>query len=201
MIQYFPKPYETFGGDTKVKVDLSNYATKSDLKNATGNDTSKLAAKSALASLKAEADKLDIDKLKNGPTNLRNLKRKVDKLDIGTLATVTVDLSKLSNVVKNEVVKTECNAKIKNTEDKLPDITNLATKTVLNTQKNEIKAEKPSITNLATNTAVTAAENKIPNVNNLVQKTDYNTKVHEIEKKKLLIIVVINTLLLQNLIR
>ena len=58
--QYFPKPYEPFGGDINVKVDLSNYATKSDLKNATSIDTSKLAAKSDLVSLKAEVDKLDI---------------------------------------------------------------------------------------------------------------------------------------------
>ena len=108
MIQYFPEPYEPFGGDINVKVDLSNYATKSDLKNATSIDTSKLAAKSDLVSLKAEVDKLDIDKLKNVPTNLSNLKSKVDKLDIDKLAPVPVDLSKLSNVVKNDVVKKRC---------------------------------------------------------------------------------------------
>ena len=61
---------------------MSNYATKADLKNVTGTDTSKLAAKSDLADLKAEADRLDIDKLP-----------------------VSVDLSKLSDVVKNDVVK------------------------------------------------------------------------------------------------
>ena len=81
MSQYFPKPYEPFGGDINVKVDLSNYATKSDLKNATGIDTSKLASKSDLVNLKTEVDKLDIDKLENVPTNLRKLKSKVDKLD------------------------------------------------------------------------------------------------------------------------
>ena len=64
MSQYFLKPFEPFEGDINVKVDLSNYATKSDLKNATGIDTSKLAAKSDLVSLKAEVNKLDIDKLK-----------------------------------------------------------------------------------------------------------------------------------------
>ena len=63
MSQHFPKPYEPFGGNINVKVDLSNYATKTDFKNATGIDTSKLAAKSDLASLKAGIDKLDIDKL------------------------------------------------------------------------------------------------------------------------------------------
>ena len=62
MSQYFPKPYDPFGGDINVKVDLSNYATKADLKNATGIDTSKLAAKSRLASLKAEIDQTDVDK-------------------------------------------------------------------------------------------------------------------------------------------
>ena len=61
MSRYLPKPYEPFGGDINVKADLSNYATKADLKNETGIDTSKLAAKSDLANLKAELDKLDID--------------------------------------------------------------------------------------------------------------------------------------------
>ena len=60
MSQYFPKPYEPFGGDINVKVYLSNYATKDDLKNATGVDTSKLASKSDLANLKAEVDKIDV---------------------------------------------------------------------------------------------------------------------------------------------
>ena len=62
MSQYFPKPYKPFGGDINVKADLSNYATKADLKNATGIDTSKLAAKSDLLSLKAEVNKIDVDK-------------------------------------------------------------------------------------------------------------------------------------------
>ena len=62
MSQYFPKPYESFGGNVNVKVDLSNYAAKADLKNATEIDTSKLAAKSDLVSLKAEVDKIDVDK-------------------------------------------------------------------------------------------------------------------------------------------
>ena len=178
MSQYFPKPYEPFGGDINVKVDLSNYVTKADLKNATGTDASKLAAKSDLASLKAE-----VNKLKSVPTNLSNLKSKVDKLDIGKLETASVDLSKLNNVVKNGVVKGEYNAKIKHVEDKIPDITNLATKTTLNAKINEVKGEIPTITNLATNNALTAVENKIPTISTLVKKTDYNTKINEIEKK------------------
>ena len=69
MSHYFPKPYEPFDGYINVKVDLSNYATKSDLKNATGIYTSKLASKSDLVNLKTEVDKLDIDKFKNVSTN------------------------------------------------------------------------------------------------------------------------------------
>ena len=63
MSQYFPKPYEPFGRDINVKVDLSNYATKADIKNILHADTSSFALKTNLASLKTEVDKLDIDKL------------------------------------------------------------------------------------------------------------------------------------------
>ena len=86
MSQYFPKPHETFEGDINVKVDLSNYVTKVDLKNAAGLDTSKLAAESDLASLKAEINKLDINKL----------------------VPVPVDLSKVSDVVKMMLLKKLC---------------------------------------------------------------------------------------------
>ena len=82
MSQYFPKPYEPFGRNINAEVDLSNYATKLDLRNATGVNTYKLAAKSNLASLKA----------------------KVDKIDVGKLEIIPTDLSKLSNVVNNDVV-------------------------------------------------------------------------------------------------
>ena len=140
MSQYFPKPYEPFGGNINVKVDLSNYARKIDFKNAAGVNTSKLAAESDLVSLKAEVNKLDNDKLKNVPTNLNNLKSKVYKLDIDKLAPVPVGLSKLSNVVKKDVAKKDVyNAKIRNIEDKIPDITNLATKTTINAKINEVK--------------------------------------------------------------
>ena len=82
MIQYLPKPYEPFGGDVNVKVDFSNYAAKTDIKNISHVDTSSFTLKSNLASLKTEVDKLDIDKLKILPNDLSNLKDKVDKLDI-----------------------------------------------------------------------------------------------------------------------
>ena len=83
MSQSFPKPCEPFGADINAKVDLSNYATKADIKNISHVDTSSFALK----------------------TNLANLKTEVDKLDIDKLAPVPVDLSKLSDVVKNDVVK------------------------------------------------------------------------------------------------
>ena len=103
--KYFPKPYEPFPRDINVKVDLFNYATKANIKNITHVDTSGFALKTNLANLKNDVDKLDIDELKNLPNNLRSLKTKVDKLDIDKLILVSVDLSKLSDVLKNEVVK------------------------------------------------------------------------------------------------
>ena len=84
MGQYFPKPFNShFGDSIKVKTDLSNYETKTDIKNISHVDTSSFALK----------------------TNLANLKTEVDKLDIGKFVPIPVDLSKLSDVVKNDVVK------------------------------------------------------------------------------------------------
>ena len=135
----------------KVKSDLSNYTTKTDLKNETGIDALSFAKRVDLANIKSNVDKLDIDKLKNVPTNLNNLKNKVDTLnveDVDELIPVPVDLSKLSDVAKDDVVKKDVySAKTKNVEDKMPDITNLATKTNTNAKINEVKCEIPSITN------------------------------------------------------
>ena len=83
MSEYFLKP-KYLEGNVKVELDFFNYATKSDV------------------------DKLDIDKLKNVPTNLSNLKSKVDKLDVDKLVPVPVDLRKLSNVVKKMLLKKLC---------------------------------------------------------------------------------------------
>ena len=73
MRQYFPKPYKPFGGDINVKVDLSNFATKTDIKNISHVDTSSSASKLKLASLKTEVNKLDINKLVPDPVDLSNL--------------------------------------------------------------------------------------------------------------------------------
>ena len=72
MSQYFPKPYESFVGDINVKVDLSNYGTKTNIKNISHVDASSFALKSILASLKTEVDKLDIYKLAAGAADLSN---------------------------------------------------------------------------------------------------------------------------------
>ena len=110
MSRYFPKPYKSFGRDINIKVDLSNYATKADLKNVSHVDVSSFALKSNLASLKSEVDKIDAAKLK----------------------TVPVDLAKLSNVVKNNVVKkTKYNKLVTNVDNTVTkiDTTNFVKKT------------------------------------------------------------------------
>ena len=86
MSQYFPKPFRSFGANINVKIDFSNYATKSDIKKISHVDTSSFALKTNLACLKTEVDKLDIDKL----------------------VPVPVDLNKLSDVVKKDFVKKLC---------------------------------------------------------------------------------------------
>ena len=114
MSTYYP-PYKSSSQNIKVELDLANYATKDDVKNITHVDVSSFASKTNLAALKSEVDKIDVDKLKTTPT----------------------DLAKLSNVVKNDVVKkTDYNIKVtsiesqiagvtKNTLDNLADITKL----------------------------------------------------------------------------
>ena len=93
------------------------------------------------------------------------MKSKVDKLDVNKLVPVPVDLSKLSDVVKNDVIKKDVyNAKIKNTENTIPDTNNLAATDAVSTKVNENKGNIFSITNLSTATALTAVENKIPNL-------------------------------------
>ena len=148
MSQYFPKPYEPFGGVINVKVDLSNYATKTNLKKVTHVDVSSFALKSDLASLKPEVDKLDIDKL----------------------APVPVDLSKLSDVIKNDVIKKTAKVDnidttefvLKTTFDKY----NLDAEKTIKSIADVIKKHGP----LAIKSELAAVENKIPDANNLVKK-------------------------------
>ena len=182
-----------------VTVDLSNYATKDDIKNITHVDTSSFALKTNLANLKSELDKSIFDKL----------------------TTVLVDLSKLSNVVKNDVVKKtvydklvakvdnidtsglvkkrDYNTKITEIGDKIPDSSSFVKKTDYNTKITEIEGTIPDITGLATKTALTTIENKIPSINRLVKKQTTILRLL-ILKINSIIIIMINMLLLQSLI-
>ena len=171
----------------EAELDLSNYATKSRFKNCnrkilTSIDTSNFCKTVDLASFRSNVVKLGIDKLKNVPTDLNSLK--VDKPNVDKAVPVPVDLSKLNDVVKNEVVKKVLyNVKIKNIEYEIPHITNFATNTTPNAKINEVKKEIPITTNLATTTALNAVEKKIPNISNIAKKADHNTKVSESENK------------------
>ena len=141
MSTYYP-PYRSSDNNIKIELDLTNYATKNDLKNITHVDVSTYASKTNLAALKSEVDKIDVDKLKTTPT----------------------DLAKLSNVVKNGVVKkTDYNAQVtsiesqiagvtKNTLDNLADITKLK---AVDTSNFVLKTKLASVTTL---------ENKIDTV-------------------------------------
>ena len=141
MSKYYPKPYKQFGRGIEVKHDLSNYATKSDIKNISHVDTSSFALK----------------------TNLANLKTEVDKLDIDKLVPVPVDLSKLSDVVKNDVVEKDVHNKLVTKVDNI-DTSGFVLKTKYDIDKSEL-------------------ENKIPDTNGFVKKTDYNSKITELENK------------------
>ena len=161
MSQYFP-PYNNSSKNIKVELDLSNYATKDDVKNITHVDVSSYATKTNLAALKTEVDKIDTDKLK----------------------TVPDDLAKLTNVVKNEVVKkTDFSAD------------NYVTRTKFSTDTNSLddkidKVEKkiPDVSGLATRRNVTTLvnnlNNKIDNLkNNYMLTSTFNTKSTELENK------------------
>ena len=148
MSQYFPKPFRNFGENINVKVDLSNYATKTDLKNVTHVDTSSFALKTYLASLKTEVDKLDIDKL----------------------VSVPVDLSKLSDVVKNDVVKKAVYDKLVEKVTKI-DTSGFFWETKYQTDKAELKKKISDVTDLVKKTKLTESENKIPNGSGLATKS------------------------------
>ena len=104
MTEYFPEP-KSFGEKLKVELDLSNYATKANLKNAASVDISKFAKNFDFANLKSDVDKLDVEKLEKALAGLNSFKNKEDKLDVDKLVPVLVHLSKLSDAVKNDVVK------------------------------------------------------------------------------------------------
>ena len=148
MSQYFPKPFNShFGYSIKVKIDISNYATKTDIKNISHVDASSFALKNNLANLKTEIDKLDIDKLIPIPN----------------------DLSKLSNVVKNNVVKKTVYNKLVAKVNNI-DTSDFVLKTKYDTDKTELENRIPDVSNFATRIQLNAVENKIPRASDLVTK-------------------------------
>ena len=142
----FPKSFRSFRRNINVKVDLSNYAKKADIKNISHVDTSSFALKTNLANLKTEVDKLDIDKLVPVPT----------------------DLSKLSNVVKNDVVKNIVYDKLVTEVNAIP-LNNIDT--------------SDFVLKINYNTDKTQLEKRIPNGTDFVTKTDCNTKISDIENR------------------
>ena len=164
-------PYKNSSNNIKVELDLSNYAMKDDVKNITHIDVSSYATKTNLAALKTEVDKIDVDKLKTVPN----------------------DLAKLSNVVKNDVVKkTNYNAKVTSIESQIAGVT----KTALDNLGDITKLKVVDTSNFVLKTKhasdVTTLENKILDISGLATKTSlnaylqtstFNSKVTEVESK------------------
>ena len=180
MCQYFPEPYKSFGENINAKVDFFNYATKADLKNATGIDTSKLALKSNLPSLKPKADKIDAGKLKTVPVDLSKLSNVVNN---GAVKETVYDklVTKVNNIdnrgfvlkTKYDTDKSDLEKKISDADKKIPDAGGLVKKTDYNAKITEREGKIPNISGLAT-VALTAVGNKIPDVSSLVKKSsDY----------------------------
>ena len=181
MSQYFPKPYEPFGGDINVTVFLFNYATKDGIKNITHVDTSSFALKTNLANLKTEVDKLDIDKLPTSPVDLSKLSN-VEKNDDVKKTVYDKLVAKVDNIdTRGLVKKTDCNTKMSEIEDIIPDTSGLVKKTDCNTKNTEIEGKTPDTSGLTTKAALTTVENKISSITGLVKKTNYITKVADIE--------------------
>ena len=167
MSQYFPKPFNShFGDSIKVKIDLSNYATKTDIKNISHVDTWSFALKTNLASLKTEVDKLDVDKLVPVPVNLSKLSVVV-KDDVVKKDMYDKLIAKVNSINTNDfVLKTKYQTVKTELEKKIPNVSNLVKKAKHTKLENKI----PDVSSLATTTAFTAVENKIPDVSSLVKK-------------------------------
>ena len=167
MSQYFPKP-TSHEENIKVKIDLTNYATKEDIKNITYVDTSSFALKTNLSSLKTEVDKLDIHKLVPIPNDLSKL-RNVVKNDVVKNVDYNKLVAKVDNIdTNNFVLKTKYSIDKAELENKIPDTSGLVKKTDYNTKVTEIENKIPDIGNLATKILVNKVENRIPDINNFV---------------------------------
>ena len=171
MSQYFRKSFNShFGDSIKVKIYLSNYGTKADIKNISHVDTSRFALKTNLASLKSEVGKLDIEKLVPIPVDLSKLSDVVNN-DVVKKTVYNKLAAKVDNIDTSDfVLKTKYNTYKTELENKIPDTSGLVKKTNYNTKITELENKVPDISNLATKIALTAIENKIPSVSNLVKK-------------------------------
>ena len=195
MSQYFPKPFRRFGENINVKVDLTNYATKADLKNVTHVGTSSFALKPNLASLKTEVDKLDIDKLAPVPVDLSKLSDVV-KNDVVKKDVYDKLVAKVNNIDTNDfVLKTKDNSDKMELEKKIPDVTDFVKKVKLTELENKIH----DISNLATKIALTTVENIIRYFTSLVKKKIMTQKLLKL-KINLIIVIMTNILQLQSLI-
>ena len=166
MSKYFP-PYNNSSENIKVELDLSNYATKKDIKDITHIDVSGFASKTNLAVLKTEVDKIDTDKLKTMPNDLTKLSNVVKndvvkKTDYNVLKSKVdgVDVSKYVGKTKYETDGKTIYDKIDAVEKKIHVLTDFVTTARFNHEKNL----------LATKTALTTIENKIPDVSTLATK-------------------------------
>ena len=128
MSRFFLKPYKQFGRNINVKVDLSNYATKTDIQNILYVDTLSFALKTNLAHLKTEVDKLDIDKLAPVPVDLSKLSDVVN--DVAKKSVYNKLTSKVDNIdTSGFVLKTKYDADKSELENKIPDTSGLVKKT------------------------------------------------------------------------
>ena len=171
MSQYFPKPYRSFAVNVKVELDLSSHATKLELKEVTVIGTSNFALKTNLASLKSEVSRIDVDKLKTVPLDLGKLSNAV-KNEIVKKTVYDMLVTKVNNIdttgfaLKNkyDTDKSDLEKKLSNTGKRIPDTSGLV-------KKKDLNAKIPEI------------EGNIPDISNLAKKTYYNTKISKIENK------------------
>ena len=176
-IDYFRRRDKRFDGDINVKVDLSYYATKTDLKSVSHVDVSSSVLKSNLASLKTEVDKIDADKLKTVPVDLAKL-NDVVKNDVikkteyhQLVAKVNgIDNTKFVSRTKYEKDRSDFEDKIDKIDKKIPVVTNFVKKTDFNAKVTEIEGKIPDISSLATKSALTVVENNIHDVSSAVKK-------------------------------
>ena len=149
------------------------------LNNVTHVDTSSFALKTNLASLKPEVDKLDIDKLAPVAVDLRKL-RDIIKNDVVGKAVYDKLVAKVNNIDTSDfVLKAKYQTDKTELEKKILNVSNLVEKAKLTELENKI----PDVSSLGAKAALTAVENKMPNLSSLVKKINYNTKITEIEKK------------------